>query len=30
VNAKFGSTIQPLDPLRFGTLTSSRSGAARD
>jgi hypothetical protein len=27
VNAKFGSTIQPL---RFGTLTSSRSGAARD
>ena len=29
VNAKYGSNIQPLDPLRFGTLTSSRAGPAR-
>lgn len=29
VNAKFGSNIQPVDPLRFATLTASRASASR-
>jgi hypothetical protein len=29
VNAKFGSNIQPLDPLRFATLTASRASGPR-
>lgn len=28
VNRKFGSNIQPLDPLRFATVTASRAGAS--
>ena len=30
VNARFGSNIQPVDPLRFATLTSSRAGGVRE
>jgi hypothetical protein len=30
VNARFGSNLQPLDPLRFATLTSSGASAARE
>ena len=29
VNAKFGSNIQPLDPLKFATPTSSGASASR-
>jgi hypothetical protein len=29
VNTKFGSNIQPVDPLRFATLTSSRASGSR-
>jgi hypothetical protein len=29
VNARFASNIQPLDPLKFATLSSSSASAAR-
>ena len=29
VNKRFGSNLQPLDPLRFATLTSSKASASR-
>ena len=30
VNAKYGSNLQPLDPLKFGTLTASRAAPVRN